>query len=69
MDIKKQFGEKIKNLRKVNNNMTQEKLEEISGIDRSYISSVERGKRNISIINIEKLAKAFNIKVSELFEF
>lgn len=69
MDIKKQFGEKIKKLRKENNNMTQEYLEEISGIDRSYISSVERGKRNISIVNIEKLAKAFNIKLSELFEF
>ncbi len=68
MNIKEQFGKRLKELRE-KNNMTQEKLEGETGIDRSYISGVERGKRNISIVNIEKIAKAFNIELSELFEF
>ncbi len=68
MNIKEQFGKRLKALRE-KNNMTQEKLEGETGIDRSYISGVERGKRNISIVNIEKIAKAFNIELSELFEF
>lgn len=48
---------------------TQEKLEELTGLDRSYISGVERGTRNPSIKNISKLAKALKIKVSDLTDF
>ena len=48
---------------------TQEKLEELTGLDRSYISGVERGTRNPSIKNITKLAKALKIKVSDLTDF
>ena len=48
---------------------TQEKLEELTGLDRSYISGVERGARNPSIKNITKLAKALRIKVSDLTDF
>lgn len=48
---------------------TQEKLEELTGLDRSYISGVERGARNPSIKNISKLAKALKIKVADLTDF
>jgi transcriptional regulator with XRE-family HTH domain len=48
---------------------TQEQLEELTGLDRSYISGVERGARNPSIKNITKLAKALKVKVSDLVDF
>jgi len=37
-------------------------------MDRTYFASVEKGKRNISILNIEKIAKGLNISLSELFQ-
>jgi len=49
-------------------NISQEKLAQICGFDRTYISLVERGKRNISFINILKLAKGLNITPSKLLE-
>lgn len=48
---------------------TQEKLEELTGLDRSYISGIERGARNPSIKNISKLAKALRVKVADLTDF
>lgn len=48
--------------------MTQEKLGETTGLDRTYISGIERGVRNPSIRNIEKLAKAFKVTVASLLE-
>ena len=68
MDIKKKIGYRIKYLRQ-QYGLTQEKLSELTGIDRTYISDVERGKRNIAIENLEKLANAFELKLSELFKF
>jgi transcriptional regulator with XRE-family HTH domain len=62
------LGKKLQQLRK-EHGLTQEKLGELSGLDRGYISGVERGVRNPAIRNIEKLAKALKIKVSELTEF
>ena len=47
----------------------QEKLGETTGLDRTYISGIERGVRNPSLKNIEKLAKALDVKVSELTDF
>lgn len=48
--------------------MSQESLAHEAGLDRTYVSSVERGKRNISLENIERLAKALAVKVGDLFE-
>lgn len=62
------LGKKLKQLRN-ERNITQEKLGELSGLDRGYISGVERGVRNPAIRNIEKLARALKVKVSDLLEF
>jgi regulatory protein munI len=67
MDIKSKVGKRIREIReKVE--MSQKDLAYSSDLDRSYIASVENGKRNISIINIEKIAKSLGISISELFK-
>lgn len=57
-----------KNLRqkRIEKQISQEELAEIAGLHRTYIGSVERGERNISIDNIEKLCKALNMSIKEL---
>ncbi len=67
MDIKILVGRKIKELRIIRN-LTQEQLAYISQLDRTYINSVENGKRNISIVNLEKIAKGLNIRLREFFD-
>lgn len=62
------LGKRVQHYRK-ELGITQEKLEELTGLDRSYISGVERGARNPSIKNISKLAKALKVKVSDLTDF
>lgn len=68
MKIQKQFGEKIRSLR-VAKGFSQEKLAELSGLHRTYISTVELGKRNVSLANIEALAKALEVSPDELLRF
>lgn len=46
--------------------LSQEKLAELCDLDRTYISSVERGQRNLSLLNILKIARALNIAPSDL---
>jgi len=65
-DIRKQFGSAIRKLR-LDRNWTQEEFAERIGMDRSYIGQVERGKRNISILNIQLIAEGFGISVASLF--
>jgi transcriptional regulator with XRE-family HTH domain len=62
------LGKKIKQLR-IEAELTQERLGEITGLDRTYISGIERGVRNPSIRNIEILAKALKARVSDLIDF
>lgn len=64
--IKTQFGLTVKKLR-LSKNISQEKFAEIVGLHRTYISEVERGTRNVSLININKIAEGLDIKTSELF--
>jgi len=65
-DIKKRFGKAIRRRRR-ELDLSQEKLAEIAEIHRTYISSIERGERNPSLENIEKLAKALDISIADLF--
>lgn len=63
----KRFGKNVQRYRK-EAGLTQERLGELTGLDRGYISGVERGVRNPAIVNIEKIAKALKIKAAKLFE-
>lgn len=65
--LQKKFGKNVAYYRK-EAGLTQEQLGERTGLDRGYISGVERGVRNPAVLNIEKIAKALKIKPSELFE-
>ena len=67
MDIKKKFGETVKRLR-LEKGLSQEALALEADIDRTYIPSIEKGERNVSITIIEKLAKALNVSISSMFE-
>jgi len=60
-----QIGNRIRELR-LEANLSQEKLSFACDLDRTYIGSVERGERNISVINLRKIAKTLNIDVSTL---
>lgn len=59
------ISQKIRELR-VQKGLSQEELADIAGLHRTYVGSVERGERNISIDNIERLANALNIKIKDL---
>ncbi|MCR4880221.1 MAG: helix-turn-helix domain-containing protein [Bacilli bacterium] len=65
MDIKTQFGMRVRYLRTLKG-YSQEELALESGINKNYISDLERGKRNPTLVIMEKLAIAFDIPLSEL---
>jgi transcriptional regulator with XRE-family HTH domain len=48
--------------------VSQEEFADMCGLDRTYVGGVERGERNLSLINIEKIAKTFRVSMSELFQ-
>lgn len=66
MDIKVSFGLRVRELRKAKGT-SQEGLAFDANIDRTYMNSVENGRRNISIKNIEKILKALDIPFSDFF--
>jgi transcriptional regulator with XRE-family HTH domain len=66
MEIKEKIGQRIKELREITS-MSQKDLAYSADLDRSYIASVENGSRNISIVNIEKIAIALNVNLKEFF--
>lgn len=61
------FGQRIRELRQ-KTGLSQEKFALMIGTDRTYFSSVESGKRNISLLNIKKIADGLEITVDKLFE-
>jgi len=67
MDVKSKLGLRIKELRDIAN-MSQKDLAYSSDLDRSYIASVENGQRNISIVNIEKIAIALGVTLKDFFD-
>jgi transcriptional regulator with XRE-family HTH domain len=66
-EIQKQFGDRVRALRK-RKGFSQESLALVCGLDRTYIGGVERGERNISLINIHKIAAALCVNAQELFD-
>ncbi|MBQ7266916.1 MAG: helix-turn-helix transcriptional regulator [Synergistaceae bacterium] len=65
--VTKKFGERVRELR-AQSNMSQEKFALLIDMDRTYLASVESGKRNISLENISKIADGFGITLEELFK-
>lgn len=65
--ILKQFGERIKQLRHIQH-ISQEELAERCDLHRTYIGGIERGERNPSLENIQKISSAFNVTLNELFK-
>lgn len=61
------IGKRIRELRQ-QTGLSQEKFALKIGMDRSYFASVENGKRNIAVINLEKIANGLNVSMSELFK-
>lgn len=64
-DVLIRFGQRMRTLRE-KKGISQEKLAELAGLHRTYVSSVERGERNISLLNIERLALALAVPLSKL---
>lgn len=67
MEIKEKFGKQVKKLR-LEKGLSQEALALLADLDRTYIPSIEKGERNVSIIVIEKIANALKVKISILFD-
>lgn len=68
MMITEEFAKRIKKLRKIYG-YSQESFAKKINIDRTYIASMESGRRNVSLKNIEKIAKGLNMTISELLQF
>ena len=66
-DVCAQFGKRLRQLRR-ERGLSQERLGFLTGLDRTYISGIERGVRNVSLKNIARLAKALGVSLAELFE-
>ncbi len=62
------FGKHVKILRQ-GKGFSQEQLALLAELDRTYISGIERGKRNVSLINLFKLAKSLDVPASEIISF
>lgn len=59
------FGERVRLLRS-DRGVSQEELATLAGLHRTYVGSVERGERNVSLVNIVKLAAALEVEASDL---
>lgn len=66
LDIQKSFGLRVQQLRK-QKGLSQEKFALFIDMDRTYFASVEAGKRNIALKNIQKIADGLDVSLSELF--
>ncbi|BCJ87673.1 helix-turn-helix domain-containing protein [Effusibacillus dendaii] len=67
-DILEFVGKRIRDIRKTKN-LSQEQLGEKSGFHFTYISGLERGERNISLVNLAKIAKALEVNIHDFFNF
>jgi len=65
--IQQAFGQAVKSIR-MEKGISQEKLAELVDLHRTYISDIERGGRNVSLVNIYRIAEGLDVKVFELFQ-
>ena len=65
-DVRVRFGKGVRK-RRERLGVSQEAFADMCSLDRTYIGGIERGERNVGLVNVEKIAKAFRISVSELF--
>lgn len=66
-DIRIRFGRRVRALRQ-ERGFSQEAFADAADLDRTYIGGIERGTRNVSLVNIERIAKALRVPLTELFE-
>ena len=65
-NIKKKFGATVRTMRQ-KRALSQEEFADLCGLHRTYIGAIERGERNVSLENIQKIAKALGVSISALF--
>ncbi len=65
LDIREKFGRRVRELRRAKG-LSQEAFADECGLDRTYISGIERGRRNVALRNIEVIARALGISISDL---
>ncbi|MFA5360335.1 MAG: helix-turn-helix transcriptional regulator [Patescibacteria group bacterium] len=68
-EIQRKFGRRIQELRHKRGMTSQMALANKAGLDRTYIGGIERGERNVGLVNIQKIAKALEVSIEELFRF
>jgi transcriptional regulator with XRE-family HTH domain len=66
-DPKKQFGQVVREFRQ-KRGLSQGDLGDLAHLDRSYISDIERGLRNVSLVNIIQIAKALGVRPADLMQ-
>ena len=66
-EILKKFGQKVRQLRK-DRNISQEELADKAGLHRTYIGMIERAEKNITLLNLEKIANALEVSIKDLFD-
>jgi transcriptional regulator with XRE-family HTH domain len=65
-DVRVRFGKALRK-RRHRLGVSQEEFADLCGLDRTYVGGIERGERNLALVNIEKLARALKISLSDLF--
>lgn len=65
-DVRARFGKALRK-RRHKLGVSQEEFADLCGLDRTYVGGIERGERNVALVNIEKLARALKTSLSDLF--